>query len=73
MKEESLEVIASSFCAVFTRGPRHGGGKNRLETQRERMQIDFMFAKSATLQKHYRSKTINKARSVGADEDDFVS
>lgn len=47
--------------------------KNRLETQRKRMQIDFMFTKSTTLQKHYRSTTINKARSVGADEDDFVS
>lgn len=37
------------------------------------MQIDFMFAKSGTLQRHYWITTINNARSVGAEIDNFVS
>lgn len=49
-----------SFCAVFTRGARHG----ELKTQSKRMQIDFMFAKSGTPQRHFWITTINNARSV---------
>ena len=62
------EVTALSFCAVFTR--RAGDGelhkknkttKNSLETQRKRMQIDCMYAKSGTLQRmlrHHKQRQI---------------
>ena len=67
------EVTTFSFCAVFTRGARDGALKNSLETQRERMQIDFMYAKSGALQRRHCITTINNARSVGAGIDNHVS
>lgn len=59
-------------CAVFNRGTRDGAIQNSLETQRERMQIDFMYAKSGALQRRYCITTINNARSVGAGIDNCV-
>lgn len=43
--------------------------KNSLETQRERIQIDLMYAKSSAIQRHFCIMTINNARSVGAGID----
>lgn len=43
--------------------------KNSLETQRERIQIDLMYAKSGAIQRHFCIMTINNARSVGAGID----
>lgn len=66
------EVTAFSFCAVFTRGARDGALKYCLETQRKRMQIDFMYAKSGALQRCYCITTTNNARSIGAGIDNCV-
>lgn len=63
------ELASFSFCAVFTRGAGDGAQKNSLETQRERIQIDLMYAKSGAIQRHFCIMTINNARSVGAGID----
>lgn len=48
------EVTAFSFRAVFTRGARDGALKNSLETQRQGMQMDFMYATKTVLHHDYK-------------------
>ena len=67
------EVTAFSVSVVFTSGTRDGELKNSLKTQREGMQIYFIYAESSVLQRRYCITTTDNAKSVGVGIDNCVS